>query len=77
MKTLYAACLSRLGLSQADAAYYHDVSLGTIKRWFSGRGEPPAGVWVELRELEIEISEQVRDDLITRAARFLTGEEDD
>lgn len=58
MKTIYAACLSRLGLSQAEAARFHDVSLDTIKGWSSGRRRPASG-WSalidELREYENQI----------------------
>lgn len=49
MKTLYAACLSRLGLSQTGAAELHDVRLDTVKSWSSGRHRPPQGAWDELR----------------------------
>lgn len=55
MKTLYAACLSRLGLSLAEAAALHDVGLPTVKHWSSGRRSPPQGVWDELRRYEARI----------------------
>jgi|SRR5690606_30669819 len=55
MKSLYAACLSRLGLSLAEAAALHGVGLSTVKHWTSGRRAPPQGVWDELRRYELEI----------------------
>lgn len=62
-RTLYAACLSRLGLSQAEAAAFHSVGLQSVKNWCSGRSSPPAGVWDELREYEariVDLSEAMR-----------------
>ena len=35
--TLYRLLLSRVGLSQADAAILHQVRLDTIKSWCAGR----------------------------------------
>jgi hypothetical protein len=64
MKTLYAACLSRLGLSQAGAAELHDVRLDTVKSWSSGRNPVPAGAWSDLRGYEAQIvdrSEAIRE----------------
>lgn len=64
MKTLYAACLSRLGLSQAEAAALHKVRLDTVKSWSSGRNRVPDGAWEDLRDLEAKIvnqSEAVRE----------------
>jgi hypothetical protein len=55
MKTLYAACLSRLGLSQAEAAVLHDVRLDTVKSWSAGRNPVPAGAWDDLRDVEAKI----------------------
>ena len=55
MRTLYSACLSRLGLSQAGAAALHDVRLDTVKSWASGRYRVPAGAWNDLRTLESRI----------------------
>ena len=52
MKTLYAACLSRLGLSQAEAAALHCVRLDTVKSWSSGRNRVPQGAWDDLRAHE-------------------------
>ena len=64
MKTLYAACLSRLGLSQAQAAALHSVRLDTVKSWSAGRNPVPEGAWAELREYEAQIidrSEAIRE----------------
>lgn len=55
MKSIYAACLSRLGLSQAGAAALHDVDLSTVKHWSSGRRRVPDGVWHDLRAMEADI----------------------
>jgi hypothetical protein len=55
MKTLYAACLSRLGLSLAEAAALHDVGLPTVKHWSAGRRPVPQGVWDDLRRYEAQI----------------------
>lgn len=64
MKTLYAACLSRLGLSQPEAASLHGVRLDTVKSWSAGRNRVPQGAWDELRARELEIvdrSEAIRE----------------
>ena len=64
MKTLYAACLARLGLSLAEAAALHGVRLDTVKSWSSGRNRAPDGVWADLREREaliIERAETIRE----------------
>lgn len=61
MKTLYAACLARLGLSQAEAAAIHTnrdgqpVRLDTVKSWCAGRNPVPPNAWADLRRLEAEI----------------------
>lgn len=55
MKSLYAACLSRLGLSQAEAAALHNVRLDTVKSWSSGRNKVPDGAWEDLRDYEAQI----------------------
>lgn len=64
MKTLYAACLSRLGLSQSEAATLHGTRLDTIKNWSVGRRSVPDGAWAELRAYEDKIvdrSEAIRE----------------
>lgn len=58
MRTLYAACLSRLGLSQAEAAALHKVRLDTVKSWSSGRNRVPDGAWEDLRDCEAKIVDQ-------------------
>lgn len=55
MKTLYAACLARLGLSQAEAAQLHSARLDSVKSWSQGRRNPPDGAWADLRRYEIQI----------------------
>ena len=67
MKTLYAACLSRLGLSQAEAAALHNVALATVKSWATGRNRIPQGVWDEFRGYETKIingAEEMREQWI-------------
>lgn len=49
--TPYRLLLSRVGLSQADAATLHQVRLDTVKSWCAGRSRAPAGVIAELRAL--------------------------
>lgn len=64
MKTLYAACLSRLGLSHTEAAAIHGVRIDTIKSWSAGRNAVPDGVWADLRGYEAKIvdrSEAIRE----------------
>ncbi|MFA5580495.1 MAG: hypothetical protein WDA25_00920 [Paracoccaceae bacterium] len=64
MKTLYSACLSRLGLSQVEAAALHDVGLPTVKHWAAGRRPVPDGIWDDLRGYEariIDASEAARE----------------
>lgn len=63
-RTLYSACLSRLGLSQAGAAALHGVRLDTVKSWSAGRNRVPDGAWADLRQREaaiIERAETIRD----------------
>src|SRR3546814_6156792 len=55
MKTIYAACLSRLGLSLAGAAQLHGIRVDTVKNWSVGRRTVPAGAWDELRAYEAQI----------------------
>jgi hypothetical protein len=62
-KTLYASCLSRLGLSQSEAATLHGSRLDTVRSWSVGRRTVPAGVWEDLRGYEARIldrSEAIR-----------------
>lgn len=59
MKTVYAAALSRLGLTQPIAAELHNVRLDTVKSWCAGRREVPDGAWDDLAELEAAIKLKV------------------
>lgn len=64
MKTIYAACLARLGLSQSGAAALHGVRIDTVKSWSSGRNPVPQGAWADLRGYECQIvdrSEEIRE----------------
>lgn len=53
--TLYAACLSHLGLSQSNAAALHGVRIDTVKSWATGRNRVPTGAWDDLRAYAAEI----------------------
>lgn len=64
MKTLYAACIARLGLSLSGAATLHGSRLDSVKSWASGRRTPPDGVWDDLRRYEaqiVDMSEALRE----------------
>lgn len=52
--TPYRLLLSRVGLSQADAATLHQVRLDTIKSWCGGRRGAPPGALAELRALHAQ-----------------------
>lgn len=56
--TLFAACLARLGLSQADAEALLGIKLSRIKDMSAGRARVPDGVWSELRDYEDAIAER-------------------
>ncbi len=49
--TLFASILHGVGLSQAEAADYLNVSLDTVGSWTRGRRNPNEGVLAELRHL--------------------------
>jgi hypothetical protein len=56
MKTTYAACLARLGLSHTAAAQLHGgIRLDTVKSWSSGRNPAPQGAFDDLRNYEAQI----------------------
>jgi hypothetical protein len=55
--SVYDLLRQRCGLSQADAASFHDTRIDTIKSWCSDRRTAPAGVLDELRDLYSDISE--------------------
>lgn len=57
MKTLYAACLARLGLSHAGAARLHNARPDTVSSWASGRNPVPQGAWDDLRAYSGEIED--------------------
>lgn len=64
MKTLFAACLSRLGLSQAQSAAVLSCSVQSVKDWSRGKSNPKPGVWSDLRAYESQIvdrSETIRE----------------
>jgi hypothetical protein len=83
MKTLYAACLSRLGLSQSEAATLHDVRLDTVKSWSAGRNPAPQGAWDDLRDCEAEIVDrseairEARDSIESTSIEIDTSDADD
>lgn len=66
--TLYASCLSRLGLSQARAAELHGVRLDTVKSWSAGRRAVPPGAWDDLRAYARKLQKRV--DAITAAQKL-------
>lgn len=55
-RTLREAC----GLSQQEAATFHDVSLRTIAHWETGRNNIPAGAAQELLDLNAIIERGVQ-----------------
>lgn len=55
-RTLREAC----GLSQQDAATFHDVSLRTIAHWETGRNAIPVGAAQELLDLNATIERGVQ-----------------
>ena len=63
MRTPYAAALSRLCLSQAQAASLHRVRPDTVKSWSAGRNPVPDGAWDDLRAIEAERADFVDDAL--------------
>jgi len=58
-RTIYSACLSRLGLSHQDAAELHAVRVDTVRSWASGRRPVPEGAWSELRQLEADVAARI------------------
>jgi hypothetical protein len=57
-RTIYAACLARLGLSQPEAAALHGVRPDTVKSWSAGRNPVPERIYDELREYAAQIAER-------------------
>ena len=60
-RTMREAC----GLSQSDAATFHDVALRTISHWESGRNNVPAGAAAELMGLNARLEQGVQNTLTT------------
>jgi hypothetical protein len=56
LPTAYKLLMQRCGLSQAEAAEFHEVGLDTVKSWCAGRNPAPAAVLAELRQLHLAIS---------------------
>lgn len=76
MRTLYAACLAMVGLSQEDAQELHRVRLDTVRNWATGRRPVPAGAWDELRDYAREIrdtTEALRRELGESGCRDVLG----
>lgn len=57
-RTIYSACLARLGLSQSEAADLHGVRLDTVKSWSSGRNPVPDRIFDELRAYSDQVVER-------------------
>jgi len=70
--TPYRLLLSRVGLSQADAAALHGVRLDTVKSWCAGRNPAPAGVIAELRAL-YAFQRRAADEALALAAKAPDG----
>jgi hypothetical protein len=51
MVPFYKLLLGFSGMSQREAATFHEVSLDSIKNWCTERSNPPARVIEELRQL--------------------------
>jgi len=49
--TPYALLLKLSGLSQREAAEFHQVRVDSLKRWVNGRDPTPPGAVEELRDL--------------------------
>jgi hypothetical protein len=72
--TPYRLLLSRVGLSQADAAALHGVRLDTVKSWCAGRNPAPAGVVGDLRAL-YAFQRRSADEAVALAAKAPPGAE--
>jgi hypothetical protein len=72
--TPYRLLLSRVGLSQADAAALHGVRLDTVKSWCVGRNPAPVGVIKEIRALYVA-QRQSADEAVALAAKAPPGAE--
>ncbi|GIQ78260.1 hypothetical protein BraRD5C2_67100 [Bradyrhizobium sp. RD5-C2] len=61
MVSVYDLLRQRCGLSQQDAANFHNTRIDTIKSWCSDRRTAPAGALDELRDLYADIAEAGRE----------------
>lgn len=66
--TPYNILRLRCGLSQPEAADYHNVRLDTVKSWCSGRNRPSANILSELRALHVKIMRAAHEALTMLAA---------
>lgn len=59
-KTLYAATLAHVGMSQSDAQEFHGITRPqTIGDWAMGRRPVPDGAWAELISYSKQIDARV------------------
>ncbi len=56
---LYRTLRKICGLTQHEAADFHQVKLRTIQHWESGRSNPPPGAMAELERLNAKIERAV------------------
>ena len=56
---LYRTLRKICGLTQHEAADFHQVKLRTIQHWESGRSNPPPGAMAELERLNAKIERDV------------------
>lgn len=69
MKTLYAACLTRLGLTLPMATELHGKDLDTVERWYNGVTPVPVETWDDLRQLSADIDDGA-DEMLEAWERF-------
>jgi len=70
--TLFKSVLSRLGLSQTEAAEFLNVRIDTLKKWSAGTNPAPKGVWDQLFELSKAQENEATKAIKTKA--MLTGQ---
>ena len=56
LPTAYKLLMQRCGLSQSEAAEFHEVGIDTVKSWCVDRNPAPAAALAELRQLHLGIS---------------------
>jgi hypothetical protein len=73
--TTYKAAIAICGLSQQEAANFHNVSIASVKGWCRGRSAPPIGAWQQLADLFLRIeaaadfaSEMIEPEMMDRRA---------